>query len=369
MGMILYTERTMADPNVSQTPCPSCGGIFAWDAAAGSLRCGSCGEVKEPPASGVVVEHDLRDMLRAKPRGRLGAGVSEVVCGECGATVEFPEGVVATRCSFCDSPQVLAASAREDRVQPESVIPFAVTREAATSSFKGWLGKLWFRPRDLASKASVTDLRGVYVPYWTFSADVTSSWTADAGYRYDQVETTTDSNGLRHERIVQKTRWQPARGQRHDRYDDHLVCASAGLPDAQARKAAGSFATSELVTFSADYLLGFSAESYAIDCPAAWTQAQEDLAGEQLSRCGHDVPGDTHRSLRATHRFEDVTVKHALLPIWIAAFRYQGKTYRFLVNGQSGKVAGDAPLSWPKVLLFVAVVIALAVAAYFVFKR
>src|SRR5262245_33789148 len=107
---------------------------MAWDAASGRLRCESCGAARAVDAGGRVVEHDLAEGLARKPRGRLGAGARELKCAECGAVVEMSDGVTATRCSFCDSPQVQPADARDDRLVPESVVPFAVTREAATQS-------------------------------------------------------------------------------------------------------------------------------------------------------------------------------------------------------------------------------------------
>jgi hypothetical protein len=93
------------------------------------------------------------------------------------------------------------------------------------------------------------------------------------------------------------------------------------------------------------------------------------MGAEQDSRCAGDVPGDTHRRLRASHRFDGVTVKLALLPLWIAAFHYRGATHRFLVNGQSGRVAGEAPLSIPRIALAAAALAALILAAVLLFRR
>ena len=200
--------------------CKECGGTLTWDPAAGALRCASCGATRAPepgdgPASGagagggaglgggasagagaaagaaagappgVVVEHDLVGALsRTKPRWNLGSAARQVKCQECGAVVEFPDGVAATRCSFGASPTVRAQDARADLIAPESLIPFAVGRDDAIGRFKGWLGKLWFRPSDLRDKASVSELHGVYVPFWTFDCQVTSRWTADDGEHY-----------------------------------------------------------------------------------------------------------------------------------------------------------------------------------------
>jgi hypothetical protein len=368
-------------PGVTQTSaqerCDGCGALMTWDARAAALRCDSCGATRAPRADGgaEVVEHDLETALRTKPRGRIGAGVREVKCGECGAVVELAEGVTASRCSFCDSPQVHGEPAREDHLAPESLVPFTVGREQSIQAFKGWIAKLWFRPSDLKTKASVSDLRGVYVPFWTFNADVASSWTADAGYHYYETQHYTE-NGQPRTRQVQRTRWEPAHGWREDRFEDVLVCASKGLPEKLVR-AAGNFELSGkmggeaggLVTYSTDYLQGFSAESYALELAEAWPRARAEMEQVQESRCARDVPGDTHRFLRVNNRFHHPTFKHVLLPVWIAAFRYDGKVYRFLVNGQTGRVSGEGPLSWLKILLFSAVIAAIIVAIVLLVRR
>ena len=52
-------------------------------------------------------------------------------------------------------------------------------------------------------------------------------------------------------------------------------------------------------------------------------------------------------------RIDDVTFKHVLLPVWVAAYKYRGQSYRFVVNGQTGKVQGERPWSWIKITLAV----------------
>ena len=75
------------------------------------------------------------------------------------------------------------------------------------------------------------------------------------------------------------------------------------------------------------------------------------MAQQQEARCARDVPGDTHRGLVVNNHFSRETFKHVLLPIWIAAYRYNDKPYRFLVNGQTGEVTGEAPYSFWKIFL------------------
>ena len=74
------------------------------------------------------------------------------------------------------------------------------------------------------------------------------------------------------------------------------------------------------------------------------------MTEEIRAACGAAVPGDTHRNLEVETAWSGLAYKGALLPIWIAAYQYGGKTYRFLVNGVTGAVDGDAPLSWPKIV-------------------
>lgn len=367
-------EYTIPTRETAPEKCPTCAGKLGWDATVGALRCESCGatlNVAAPPGARIV-EHDLMAELAAsRPKGRLGAGARQMRCSECGAVVEFGEHETAKKCDFCDSPAVRIEEAADDRYLPESLVPFAIGRDQAIASFKGWLGKLWFRPSNLKEKASVSELHGVYIPYWTFDADVTSDWSADAGYYYYETEHyTVTVNGKTESRTrqVRKVRWEPASGRRHDHHDDHLVCASKGLPEDLARPMA-NFEIGVLLPYARELLQGFSAESYAIDLPDAWVKGQAGIAAIQEARCSRDVPGDTQRNLRVSNRYANSRFKHVLLPVWIAAFRYNDEVFQFLVNGQTGKVSGRAPWSWLKITLFVLLLVAIGVGIFVLTQR
>jgi hypothetical protein len=143
-------------------------------------------------------------------------------------------------------------------------------------------------------------------------------------------------------------------------YDDLLVHASKGLPEKLAEEL-GRFDTRALVPYRPEYLAGWRAEEYAVDLEVGMRAAAARIEATQSERCAGDVPGDTHRSLRVGNRLSDVRWKHVLLPIWSLTYDFAGKSYAVLVHGQSGKVVGDAPYSWIKILLL-AVGILLAVA-------
>jgi len=195
-------------------------------------------------------------------------------------------------------------------------------------------------------------MNGAYLPFWTYDSFTSAWWTAEAGYYYYETEyyTETDAQGnqVQKSRQVQKVRWVPASGQRQDFFDDELVCGSRGLPP---RLIGGvcPYQLEGLSPYDAGYLAGFAAEEYQVDLAEGWDTAKQRIEGKVYSLCSGDVPGDTQRNLHVETAFSQMTFKHLLLPMWVAAYRYRDASYRFLVNGQTGKTTGEAPLSWWKI--------------------
>lgn len=357
-------QQAAVGGNVASYRCPSCTADMTYDAGSQSLRCGHCGAtvpIGAQPGAQPVVEHSLAAGIAASAQRGYGTPVRTVTCKECGATVSFPETLTSTACEFCGSNQVLAQDSNRNVIRPESIVPFKVDGTAAAQLFRQWLGSLWFRPSDLQRRASVAQMMGVYVPYWTFDSLVDSSWTAERGHYYYVTETYTDrdekGNMVTRTRQVQKVRWEPAWGSRRDFYDDVLVCASRGLPPELSRRLS-TFNTRELRPYDPGYLAGWKAEEYAIDLAEGWRQGAQIMEASQHQRCAGDVGGDTYRNLMVRSNYSNQTFKHVLLPIWISAFRYRDKPYRFLVNGQTGEVVGKAPWSVVKIVLFVLAILA-----------
>jgi DNA-directed RNA polymerase subunit RPC12/RpoP len=352
-------------------PCGQCGAQLLWDATKQAMSCPYCGHQQAMPMqsqAGAIREIPIEEGYRTATRG-LGVQVQTINCKDCGATVNVGEGERTAKCAFCGSEKVLAVETDANAIRPESLVAFQVDKAAANKKFGDWLKDLWFRPNDLKHMAKVQEMGGVYVPYWTFDAQVQSSWTAEAGYYYyetEYYETVENGETVTRERQVQRTRWEPAWGQRADFYDDVLVCASKGLPSELVEKFS-TFNTQGLVPYAPQYLAGWRAEAYAVDLPNAHGIGRQKIVDSQYARCGRDVPGDTHRNLSVNNQFSRETFKHVLLPIWIAAYRYNDKVYRFLVNGQTGEVVGKAPWSFWKIFFFTLFCVAvIAVIGYLV---
>ena len=332
-------------------PCGNCGALMTWDPADDAMACAYCdNRVAVPRAEGTIVERPLAEAGTAA-RG-LGVEVRVVQCEECGARVTFEETSTAEFCVYCGSSQVLAQEANRNAIRPESLVPLDVSREAVEQRFREWVGKLWFRPNAL-KKARPKQAIGVYVPFWTFDCEIDSDWSADAGHYYYVTQTywvTVGGRRQRRTRRVRKIRWVPAWGSRHDSYDDVLVPGSKGLPDKLLRKL-GGFDTTDLVPYRPEYLAGWRAEEYQVDLETAWGTGRQQIEASQRNRCAGDVPGDTYRRLQVQNKIYAERWKHVLLPLWSVAYAYKSETYTVLIQGQSGRIVGEAPLSWTKILL------------------
>lgn len=363
----LATGPTRSADEVRKFPCKQCGAGLSFAPGQSVLECPYCGYREEVPVTPQAIqEYDLDTALSEIPHQEgWGTERRSLRCENCGATTTFAPGQVAGECAFCGSKKVVEEPSSQQLIRPESLIPFTVKRDEAVRLFREWISHLWFRPNNLKHAGQLAKITGTYLPFWTYDAFTSSYWTAEAGYHYYETEhyTETDSNGntVQKSRQVQKTRWVPASGHRQDFFDDELVCASKGLPP---KLIAGicPYQLEHLVPYEAAFLAGFVAEEYQVGLDEGWQTAQGRMQQQVDARCGRDVPGDTHRFLRVQTAYSHKSFKHLMLPVWVAAYLYNGESYRFLVNGQTGQTSGEAPLSWWKIagaVLLVAIIVAI----------
>jgi hypothetical protein len=258
---------------------------------------------------------------------------------------------------------VLAQEGSSRVLKPESVLPFEVDQATAVGKFRDWLGRGWFRPNEVKRIARHAEarLQGVYLPFWTFDAQTHSQWQAEAGHYYyvtERYSVTVDGRRETRTREVQKVRWEPASGKHDEFFDDVLVYATRSVHENILRRIY-PYDTTKLEPYRPQYLAGWRAEEYQIDLEEGWKQGQAIIRERIQNACAQKVPGDTYRNLHVSSTFHDITFKHTLLPVWIASYRFNNKVYNFMVNGQTGRVQGEAPISWWKVALTVLIVLVL----------
>ena len=126
-------------------------------------------------------------------------------------------------------------------------------------------------------------------------------------------------------------------------FDDVLVLASQALPRSYT-DALEPWDLSSLEPYNPEYLAGFRAEAYTVDLKEAFVEAREAMDRQILRDVRFDIGGDRQQVEHVETRISDVTFKHILLPVWISAYRFKDKLFRFLVNARTGEVQGDRPL-------------------------
>ena len=355
---------------VKKYPCAACGAQAEWSPSKQMLVCSFCGT--EAPFSvddqtGALVEHDLVKALREIPdseRGWLEAKRT-VQCQSCKAVSVFDATRVGQNCEFCGSPALLDYQEIRAPIRPQGILPFKVDQGKVREQIRRWFGSKWMAPSDLKRRAMVDRVTGLYIPYWTFDAEVHCPWEADAGHYYYTTERYRDSKGRSQTRRVRHVRWEPAAGEVRHFFDDEPVPGTQGLRHDLLKKIE-PFATAELVPYDTAFLSGFVVEHYQVVLVDAAARSHDSMVGQLRQMASSQVPGDTQRNLQIHPQFSGRTFKHVLLPVWVLSFTYRAKIYQVLVNGYSGTIAGDYPLSpWKVFFLIVAIVIAVLIVILF----
>ncbi len=347
-------------------PCARCGATLHFVPGEGELECPWCGYQSVIEDSGErILEYDLQEAVGALQKAERAEPDSEAIvhCDTCGAEFRLEVNVHSGECPFCGSP-VVTASDQFRLFKPRSLLPFRIGREQARAAFQGWIGNLWFAPGAVARYAREEGkLTGIYLPYWTYDSQTVTRYQGERGTTYYvRVQVPVVVNGRRtmQTRRVPRVRWRSVSGVVKRHFDDVLIGATTTLPRAITDRLQ-PWDLGNLVPYSEEYLSGFRSEVYQIKVDEGFEQARLVMDSTIRNDVRRDIGGDHQRITRLHTSHSQMTFKHLLLPVWAAAFRYRGKSYRFVINGRTGKVQGERPYSWIKIGL--AIIAGLLVAA------
>lgn len=354
------TEQTLEQ---TDKKCPSCGGTLDFNPETGELVCVYCGaevdiedDEKERAAEISLEKSDLTKNCDWGEEKRT------VVCKSCGAETVYSAETVSGECPYCGSNQVMEAGG-EDIMAPGGVCPFTVTRENASLRFSSWIKGKLFCSKAAKDAAKAGKINGIYLPYWTFDSDTHTNYTAKYG----------------RERVVRKGKethvridWYHTSGTYDEFINDELVCATKNHDKAML-SGIEPFDTENNLAYKPEYLAGFVSERYSVGIDDAWGTAKENIHSRIDRAVEHKVERDHHTShvsgVRTKTKFYNVTYKYLLLPVWMSSFNYNGKNYRFMVNGRTGKVSGKYPVSPLRVTIAVLLGISAALLLAYLFMQ
>lgn len=364
-------ELVDPEPKARQFKCRECGAMLNFAPGTHALRCPYCDTVNEIEASDASIDElDFQKYLSAEADEARQIEQLVVHCDTCGAETTLDPNLTASTCPFCGHPIVAQAISRRV-IRPQSLLPFGLDRRQAADDYRNWLGNLWFAPSALRKAARDQQWRGVYLPAWTYDCDTVTAYTGQRGDDYWDTESyTVTINGRleRRTRQVRKTRWRYASGVVKNSFDDVLVIASQALPS-KYLQALEPWDLTSLVPYKDEYLSGFQAESYQIDLANGFGVARQIMDGAIRQTIRADIGGDHQQISSVDTRYFRITFKHTLLPAWISAYRYQDKTYRFVINARTGEVQGERPWSIVKILFAILAALVVAAIIYLVTQR
>ena len=387
----------MENPNASQTtldqmtskvrafPCRSCGAKLSFAPGTETLKCPYCGTENDIPKSKDAVEElSLEEWLKQLEDAHETHEQEHVKCQNCGGEQTLPANLFASSCTFCGSP-ITSKSYAQRLVKPKSLVPFKVTKLQAQEKWRAWIRGLWLAPSALKNFAQGDGgIKGIYIPYWTFDAQTYTNYAGQRGNDYTENYQTTNDKGERITESRTRTDWTNVSGNVSYFHDDVLIPASNSFADASSKntgagqtqqvmravggagfstavgaltsKLAGGFRTwntKELVPYQEEYIAGFQAEAYQVGLKDAFVGGKQQIDNRVEELVCVDIGGDHQRITSLNTQYSHLTFKHILLPMWVSAYLFSGKTYRFLVNGQSGEVVGESPKSGWKIFFLV----------------
>ncbi len=351
---IIVVEPELVDPETADphgAACKSCGAPIEND----DHYCPACGTA-----------HDNSDQSTESLNRKY------INCKGCGSTIARDPDQRSYRCGFCDSTYVVELEpSLTGRQNPEFIIGFAISKEQAQTKFAHWIkDNRWFRPGDLRNVNAPEKMTGIYVPFWSFSMLAESEWHAQIGeywYRTETYTTTENGKTVTRTRTVTETEWWPLAGRFHHYYSGHLVSASKGLPQNVASQVM-PFDLPALKRFEPYFLAGWESEEYTVERRDALEMSKQHYHESQERNVSRFMPGDRHSQLNVTTYFSQINSDLCLLPYYLLTYRYKEKLYRFVVNGQTGRVWGDKPYSSKRITAFVLIlllVIGLVIGGFF----
>jgi predicted RNA-binding Zn-ribbon protein involved in translation (DUF1610 family) len=339
---------------VVEFKCPQCGATTAYSAADGGLTCIHCGYSETSKKAFVgkgaaQFEFTVETMQRAEQG--WGEERMDLECKSCGAVTSIPGGSLTHTCPFCGSNQVIQRQPPQDILRPRSLIPFQLQASDCTPIAREWLGSSWMTPASLGKIASLSTFTGIYLPYWSFDSVTSATWKAEVGHtrteRYHQ-------DGEWKERTVIDWRWES--GDVRIKIDDLLIPGTSRVSN-RLLTTINTFDINALAEYEPNFLAGLQAQTYDVPLEQAWESGRQQMREQTRQACLEQASTSQIRNFSMNLDFSDESWRYLLLPVYLTTYRYAGKVYQVIINGQNGTIAGQRPVDWAKIWVVIGLLV------------
>ena len=322
--------------------CPKCGGAIEFDSASQQMKCPYCDslfDVETMKSYDEAIKNEPDKMQWEKTSGNSWAedelkGMSVYTCESCGGEIICGADTSAALCPYCDNPVVMKGNF-SGALRPDCIIPFKLDKKAAKAGLMRHLRGKRLLPKVFKDQNHIDEIKGIYVPFWLFDTDA----DADIRYRATKVRSWSDKNYN-----YTETRFFMVARSGNIGFTRVPVDGSTKMED-DLMESIEPFDFKEAVPFQTAYLAGYMADKYDVGAEESIARANERVKRSTEDNFKSTVTGYTSVTTeQSSVRLHDGSAKYALYPVWILNTTWNGKQYRFAMNGQSGKFVGDLPV-------------------------
>jgi DNA-directed RNA polymerase subunit RPC12/RpoP len=344
----LMPEGEAYVPQAAQAPeeaviktytCPNCGAKISFDIHEITLVCQYCGFTHKinDELTRDSVDQVLDAALPTTQAHRWVTNQTRVTCEQCGVVILLPPGQTADSCPYCGANHFVSSASIIDLIDPQMIGLFKIDADKAAKNIKTWLGKGLLSPDDLAAKHTGMLLHPAYYPFWLFDGTLEIPWFCDVNVGSGKAQV-----------------WEAQTGSKFEMFNNVLIPGLKKISKLDLARIE-PFNLKDLVEFSPDYLAGWVALTYDQPLADASLRAREIV----IQKVRSSLPGlvEPTRQKRnfsiGAGKWSGLTYKLALLPIFMGNYPFQGKRFRILINGQTGKVGGEKPRDTLKIGMLV----------------
>ena len=333
-----------------QLKCPCCGGALSFDDKSQNIVCPYCDsqfkasdlkdytdELSNPQEDTAWDESMVQSYTNEDKKG-----IKIYSCESCGGEIIVEETTSSTSCPYCGN-NILVAKELSGDLKPNYVIPFKNDKNIVQENLKKFFKKKPLLPSSFSKENIIEEIKPLYVPFWIFDADVdgkvtfkgttTRRWS-DSNYNYKEVKyysiVRAGNIGFEHVPVDGSKKMENKLMESIEPYD---------FKDAEE--------------FNAAYLAGYAADRYDVSKDETFVRATDRFREGTIQAFQNDIHGyDDVEATNSNINLSNTKARYALYPVWILNTRWKNQSFRFAVNGQTGKIAGNLPISGIKAFLF-----------------
>jgi len=328
--------------------CPCCGGSLKFEASLQKVKCEYCdtefevSDLKELNDSSNTIEENTSWDTSKNEQYSEDDALNVYLCETCGGEVMCDENTTSTLCPYCGNP-VLLKGRLTGGLKPNYIIPFKLEKDAARENLNKYFKGKILLPNDFKRLNEVKEITSLYVPYWLFDASVNGM----ARFRATKVRTWSDSNY----RYKETKHYQVIRG--GEIAFEKLPVDGSKKMDDKMMESIEPFNFKEAKDYNNAYIVGYAADKYDVSMEETFERANVRIKEGTVDALRSTVHGyDTVNLVDSSINYESNAAYYAYYPVWTLNSMYKEKKYQFAMNGQTGKLTGNLPISKIKATLF-----------------